>query len=91
MDLFPAEQKVYDLALQGLSRKQIADKLFVSEHTIKSHLDSIYKKKNVHSAKELIVKQLTDTRKQVKKVIHKLRATTNQYMYCLADDLEEVI
>ncbi len=39
-----AEQTVAEYYVQGYKRKDIASKLYVSENTIKKHLDSIYKK-----------------------------------------------
>jgi DNA-binding NarL/FixJ family response regulator len=41
------EYEVYEMLAQGLSDNEIADKLFVSQNTIKTHLKSIYKKLNV--------------------------------------------
>lgn len=42
--LTQAEQNVVSLILLGLSRKEIGKKLCVSLQTVKSHLNSIYKK-----------------------------------------------
>jgi len=44
--------KVLLLAAPGLSNRQIADSLGISEATIKRHLDSIYPKMGVHSRGE---------------------------------------
>jgi DNA-binding CsgD family transcriptional regulator len=49
------EAEVVELVAQGLSNKEVADKLFVTEKTIKFHLTNIYKKMNVKSRAQLIV------------------------------------
>lgn len=41
---------------QGLSNKGLADNLFISENTVKSHLKSIFEKLNVKSRTEAIVR-----------------------------------
>jgi len=46
------EQKVFELMLEN-SNKEIADKLFVSLSTVKSHINSIYSKLNISSRKEI--------------------------------------
>ncbi len=51
-----AERVVAEHVSQGLTNKQVGEILFVSEKTIKVHLTSIYKKMNVKSRAELIVK-----------------------------------
>ena len=38
------EKEVMELASKGLTRNEIAGKLFVSHHTIKKHFENIYKK-----------------------------------------------
>jgi len=38
----------------GKNRKTISEELFVSEETVKSHIQNIYRKLNVHSQQELI-------------------------------------
>jgi RNA polymerase sigma factor (sigma-70 family) len=45
--LTPREQEVLRHLAAGLSNKEIADDLFISEKTVKSHLNSIFKKLNV--------------------------------------------
>ena len=52
------EQEVAQLLYRGLSAKRIAEELFISENTVRSHTANIYKKLNVHSKQELI--QLID-------------------------------
>lgn len=41
------EMDIISLLSTGASNQQIAEKLFVSEHTVKSHLYNIFKKINV--------------------------------------------
>lgn len=41
------EKQVLELAARGLTRNEIAAKLFVSHHTIKKHFENIYKKLRV--------------------------------------------
>ncbi len=41
------ERDVLHLLLKGLNNKQISDELFISKHTTKAHIASIFKKLNV--------------------------------------------
>lgn len=43
------EMEIIALLSAGSSNQQIAEKLFVSEHTVKSHLYNIFRKINVHN------------------------------------------
>ncbi|MGO3699802.1 LuxR C-terminal-related transcriptional regulator [Halomonas sp. 111] len=43
------EIEIISLLKAGSSNQQIADRLFVSEHTVKSHLYNIFRKINVHN------------------------------------------
>jgi two-component system nitrate/nitrite response regulator NarP len=49
------EQQVVTLVCDGLSNKEIADKLDVTEGTIKVHLHAIYEKLSVRSRIELMI------------------------------------
>lgn len=49
------ESEVADLVSKGLSNKEVANQLFVTEKTVKFHLTNIYKKMNVKSRAQLIV------------------------------------
>ncbi len=63
MRLTKREQEITDLLLEGLSLKQIANKLFIEYCTVQSHLKNIFKRYNVHSIGQycgLYVKDLKD-------------------------------
>lgn len=47
------EQDVVDLIAQGRSNKQIAEKLFIAVHTVKSHVHNILEKLALHTRLEL--------------------------------------
>jgi DNA-binding NarL/FixJ family response regulator len=51
--LTPREREVFFLASCGLKNAEIADKLFLSEKTIKTHLRNIYNKLHLTSKSEL--------------------------------------
>ncbi len=51
--LTPQELKVVQLIVQDKSNKDIADALFVSVSTIKTHINNIYKKLNVQSREDV--------------------------------------
>lgn len=53
--LSPAEKAVFDLYMQGLTGKEIAEKLYLSINTIKTHNRRIYEKLEVSSRNELMV------------------------------------
>jgi NarL family two-component system response regulator LiaR len=52
------ESEILKLVALGMSNKDIAEKLFLSERTIKSHLTNIFNKLNVASRSEAIVQGL---------------------------------
>jgi len=53
--LSPAERAVFDLYMEGYTAKEIAEKLYLSINTIKTHNKRIYEKMNVSSRNELMV------------------------------------
>ena len=52
--LTPRESEVAALLADGLSNQAIADALFISEHTVKSHLKAIFQKVGVESRSQVI-------------------------------------
>lgn len=48
------EQDVLRLVVQKKSRREIADELFISQNTVKTHIRKLYAKLEVHSNEELI-------------------------------------
>ncbi|MBK7969447.1 MAG: response regulator transcription factor [Bacteroidetes bacterium] len=55
-DLSARESEILNLLADGFSNKEIAEKLFVSVHTIRNHLYKIYEKLQVHSRVEAVNK-----------------------------------
>jgi len=53
--LTPQELRVARLVRAGSSRREIAERLTVSEATVRTHLQHIYAKLGIHSARELMV------------------------------------
>ena len=54
------EKEILHLLIDGLTMMQIADKLFVSYHTIDTHLRNIYAKLHVHSRSGAVAKALKE-------------------------------
>lgn len=48
------EREIITLYINGIQSKEIAEQLFLSEHTVKTHIKSIYKKFGVNNVRELI-------------------------------------
>jgi DNA-binding CsgD family transcriptional regulator len=55
-ELTEREQQIAQELMSGLDYKEIAEKLFISPHTVNSHKKSIYSKKGVHNVQGLILK-----------------------------------
>ena len=55
-ELSPAESRVLDMVLQGLSEKEMAHKLNLSPHTVHNHIKRIYREFEVHTRAELLVR-----------------------------------
>jgi RNA polymerase sigma factor (sigma-70 family) len=51
--LTPQEQQIARLAAEGLSNREIGERLFLSPRTVSTHLYRIYPKVNVRSRAEL--------------------------------------
>jgi DNA-binding NarL/FixJ family response regulator len=56
--LTPREKEVLNFLIEGLPKKQIADRLFVTFHTIDKHLRNIYGKLQVQSRSGAVAKVL---------------------------------
>jgi len=50
------EMEIIKLVSEGMKNKEIAEKLFISEETVKKHLNNVYRKMGVNSRFELIAK-----------------------------------
>lgn len=59
-DLTDREKQLVSLILQGCSNLQISEKLFISTYTVKEHIKSIFRKMNLKSRSELIIKVYAD-------------------------------
>lgn len=57
-NLSAREQQVLNLLVEGFSYKLIADKLFISMDTVRSHIKKIYEKLHVNSKSEAVAKTL---------------------------------
>lgn len=55
VQLSDREQEVFEAMAEGLSNKEIADKLFVSENTIKTHVSNILSKLGVKRRTQAIL------------------------------------
>ena len=58
--LTPREREVLDQLCQGKSYKSIADTLFVSQDTVRSHIKNIYRKLEVNSKSEAVIKAIRE-------------------------------
>jgi DNA-binding NarL/FixJ family response regulator len=54
-ELTPKQLRVLECLKEGLSNREIADKLFVTEATIKAHVSAIFKKFNVTSRTQVVL------------------------------------
>lgn len=49
------EQEIFTLMAEGLSNDEIAKRLYISIHTVKTHLLNIYEKTGIHNRIQLII------------------------------------
>jgi len=54
------EQRILELMTQGLIKKEIADQLSISYHTVDTHLRNIYTKLHVHTRTGAVAKALKE-------------------------------
>ena len=72
-ELTPREKQVEDLLVdEGLSNKQIAERLIVSEHTAKAHVCSILMKRCFSNRIELLVNKIKNLKNQIAELEQKL-------------------
>lgn len=57
-DLSEREKEVLKFLVEGMSYKLIADSCFISVETVGGHIKNIYKKLQVHSKSEAVVKAI---------------------------------
>lgn len=63
------EKQVVDLVCKGLKNKDIADKLFITETTIRHHLSSIFEKLNLTSRLELVIYSFKNNLVELPKIL----------------------
>ncbi|MBK6604495.1 MAG: response regulator transcription factor [Leptospiraceae bacterium] len=54
VDLTSRETQIIELVIQGARNKDICDLLYISENTVKTHLQNIYSKLDVNSKAKLV-------------------------------------
>ncbi len=54
------EREIVQLIANGLSTQQIAEKLFLSEHTVRTHIKKIFQKLDVHTRHHLVSKAIRE-------------------------------
>ena len=55
VEMTEREREIAGLLAEGLTNRQIADKLFISEGTVKNYISSIYDKTGIHDRVKLVV------------------------------------
>lgn len=54
------EKELLNGIADGHTDKRLADKLFISPHTVRTHLKNIYEKLNAHSKVEAVMKAIKE-------------------------------
>ena len=72
MDLTKQQKKVTDLLLQGLTQKEIAERLFIAPCTVKSHIDKIMKKHDVHTVGAICGRYVKDLQDEITRLKQKV-------------------
>jgi DNA-binding CsgD family transcriptional regulator len=62
--LTPTQRHVAELAIDGLTNRQVADRLFMSVHTVEAHLSAVYRTLGIRGRGEL-ARALRDTTAEV--------------------------
>ena len=57
-DLSGREQEILACLVKGMSYKMIADSCFISVETVNVHIKNIYRKLQVHSKSEAVIKAI---------------------------------
>lgn len=60
-DLTPAERRVAELALRGMSNAAISDQLFIGEETVRTHLRNLYEKLGIRDRTQLLARYFDAT------------------------------
>ena len=60
-DLSPRQQEIAMLTIQGCSNREIADRLFICEQTVKDHLRDVFERMHIRRRSELAAKVLAIT------------------------------
>ncbi|MBK5260988.1 MAG: helix-turn-helix transcriptional regulator [Peptostreptococcaceae bacterium] len=68
-DLTDREKQLVTLILKGYSNLNISEELFISTYTVKEHIKSIFRKMNLKSRGELIIKVYSDRGQDINTVI----------------------
>lgn len=70
--LTPAERSVFNLYAQQYTAREIAESLYLSINTVKTHTKHLYSKLNITSKEELIlyVEMLKESGKDINKMLH---------------------
>ncbi|HEK1009149.1 TPA: helix-turn-helix transcriptional regulator [Pseudomonas putida] len=55
MNITEREHDVIHFLSKGLTNKEIGQQLGISQHTVRDHLSSVFKKLNIHSRLELAI------------------------------------
>ena len=50
------ERNILYLLVEGFTNKEIAEKLYISIHTVKAHLEAIYEKLGVNNRVQTVIK-----------------------------------
>ncbi len=58
--LTPREKEVLETSAESSSRAEVAEKLYISKHTVQAHLANIYYKMGVHSKIEAVIRALEE-------------------------------